>query len=264
MTVAGVMMVLEYDGAGFHGWQKQRGLKTVQGELEEKLGLILREKVTLTGAGRTDAGCHASHQVASFNTGSAMALDTMARSINGLMRGDVVVRRIAPAPEGFNARFSAVSRAYRYLVALRATALLRNRVWVVERLLDDAAMKDGAAAIVGEHDFSGFSKVGERDRSNPVCRVRRAAWSAWDPGLAFEIEADRFLHGMVRMIVGTMIRIGTGRAPSLCVKEILDGRGACRGGPCAPARGLCLVHVSYGSTVDLGGDPAFTWTEALK
>jgi tRNA pseudouridine38-40 synthase len=250
MAVAAIMMVLEYDGAGFHGWQRQSDVRTVQGELERVLSMVLGESVTLTGAGRTDAGCHAAHQVASFSTDSAVALPRIARSVNGLLRGEVVVREIAVAPEGFNARFSAVSRTYRYLVARRATALFRGRAWTVEGAFDETAMNEAAAALTGVWNFSGFAKIDKDAGRSPVCAVHRAGWAEWDLGLAFEIEGDRFLQGMVRTIVGTMVRIGTGRVPPGCVKQILEGEGTLRGGPCAPAKGLCLVNVSYGPACD--------------
>ncbi len=243
-------MVLEYDGGGFHGWQRQKDVRTVQGELERVLALVLGESVTLTGAGRTDAGCHATHQVASFTTAAGVPLEKVARSLNGMMRGEVVVKEIYSAPEGFSARFSALSRTYRYLIAIRPTALFRDRVWVVERPLDAAAMNEAASALTGAWDFSGFAKADKGADRNPVSNVLRAVWNSWDLGLAFEIEADRFIQGMVRTTVGTMVRVGTGRTPPGCVKEILEGAGALRGGPCAPARGLCLVGVKYGPGID--------------
>ena len=173
-----VKMILEYDGGCFHGWQKQSDVRTVQGELEEKLSLVAGEPVVLTGAGRTDAGCHASHQVASFSTAGRVPLDKLARAVNGLMRGEVVVKEIGEVPESFNARFSAVSRTYRYSIALRPTALLRDRVWILNGPLDAAAMSEGAASLLGSHDFSGFSKISERGQYNPLCVVSRADWMA--------------------------------------------------------------------------------------
>lgn len=238
-------MILEYDGGSFHGWQKQTYLRTVQGELEDKLSLILREKVAVTGAGRTDAGCHASHQVASFRTEGTTPPERMAHALNGLFGGEIVVLSVAEVPEDFNARFSAISRTYRYSLAQRPTALMRDRAWVVRSSLDVHAMREAACDLVGRHDFSGFSKADKGAKRSPVSDVHRAEWLEWELGPAFEIEADRFQGGMVRMIVGTMVRIGAGKTDPGCVKEILEGGGAVRGGPSAPARGLCLVGVKY-------------------
>lgn len=238
-------LVLEYDGAGFFGWQRQKTLRTVQGELEGVIGRILQEDVNLTGAGRTDAGCHATFQVANFHTASAMPLDKMARAINGLMREEVVVRDIRPVPENFNARFAAISRTYRYLIATRPTALWRGRAWTILKPLDVETMGETCEWLVGERDFSGFCKRNERTERNPMSRVLEADWRPWERGVAFEIRADRFMQGMVRMIVGTVVRVGTGRIPAGYVNQILEGEEGCRAGPAAPARGLCLVNVEY-------------------
>jgi tRNA pseudouridine38-40 synthase len=241
-----IRLVLEYDGAAFYGWQRQKELRTVQGELEGTLCRILQENVSLTGAGRTDAGCHASCQVANFKSGSLMPLERMAHAINGLMRGEVVVRHIDAVPDGFNARFSAVSRTYGYLIATRPTALMRGRTWAVRKPLDTGSMNEACSALLGERDFSGFCKRNERTERNPVCRVMKAEWAPWELGVRLEITADRFMQGMVRMIVGTAVRIGTGSVRPVYVKQILEGVEGHRAGPAAPARGLCLLRVEYG------------------
>lgn len=240
-----VRMVLEYDGTDFHGWQKQKGPKTVQGELEEKLGLMLREEVRLVGAGRTDGGCHAARQVANFSTESSIPLEKLRSGVNGLMRGSVVVKEIDEVPADFNARFSALSRTYRYLIATRETALWRNRAWVIAKELALDLMKEASEPLLGGHDYTGFSRSGERTEKNPVCRVYRAAWKPWELGLAFETEADRFMHGMVRAMVGSLVRVGTGDWPVDRVREILNGRDRCAAGAAAPAHGLYLVDVKY-------------------
>jgi len=244
--VTNIRLVLEYDGAGFHGWQRQTELRTVQGELERKLSRILQEKVSLTGAGRTDAGCHASFQVANFRTESSMPLEKMAHAVNGLMREEVVVLDIDRVADDFNARFSALSRTYKYLVATRPTALQRGRAWKVGKSLVLKRMNAACSDLLGKRDFSGFCKKNERTDRNPVCEVFEAGWSPWDMGLEFTIRADRFMQGMVRMIVGTAIRIGTGAVLPGYVKQVLEGAENHRAGPVAPARGLCLVKVDYG------------------
>jgi len=245
VTVPTVKLVLEYDGACFHGWQKQRELKTVQGELEDKLRVILGEQVRVVGAGRTDAGCHAVAQAASFVTGTRKPPEEIQRALNGLMRGELVVKGIEVVPDGFNARFSARSRRYRYLIAERATALMRDRSWVMARPHDLAAMNDASRALVGRHDFSVFSKRDERAERNPECEVVEAIWARWDLGVSFEIEADRFLRGMVRMIVGTIERVGAGAIPVDSVRGLLEGAVGMRAGPAAPARALYLLDVKY-------------------
>jgi tRNA pseudouridine38-40 synthase len=243
--VLNVRLVLEYEGACFHGWQKQKGLPTVQGELEEVLSVILRERVRVVGAGRTDAGCHASHQVANFLTTSDLSLGRIERGINGLMRGRVAVKEIAEAPAGFNARFAATSRTYRYLISTQATALWRNRAWVFTRRLDLGRMKEASSAIVGRRDFSAFSKSDKRDVKNTVCRVMKAEWETWELGSAFVVEADRFIHGMVRAMVGSLVRVGAGDWAPSRIGEVLEGRDRGAAAAAAPAHGLCLVEVRY-------------------
>lgn len=240
-----IRLVLEYDGAGFYGWQRQTKLRTVQGELERALGLVLREKVSLTGAGRTDAGCHAECQVANFRTESSVPLEKIAYAVNGIMREEVIVRDIRRVPDSFNARFSARSRTYRYLVSTRPTALYRARVWTVRKPIDIGLMNDACSSLPGRRDFSGFCKKNERTERNPICEVSLAEWKRWDLGAEFEIKADRFMQGMVRMIVGTAVRVGTGGVPPRYVKEVLGGAVDRRAGPAAPARGLCLMDVDY-------------------
>jgi len=154
LTVTNIKLVLEYDGAGFYGWQRQTELRTVQGELESTLGRILQEKVRLTGAGRTDAGCHASFQVANFRTESSMPLERMAHAVNGLLRDEVVIHDIEYVPESFNARFSALSRTYKYLVATRPTALQRGRAWTIRKPLALKLMNEECSELLGSRDFS--------------------------------------------------------------------------------------------------------------
>jgi tRNA pseudouridine38-40 synthase len=238
-------MVIEYDGGLFHGWQKQKDLTTVQGELEDKLNTILRERVRVVGAGRTDAGCHASHQVANFVTESDVNLARIRAGINGLMRGRLVVKELAEASADFNARFSALSRTYRYLIATRPTALWRDRAWVVKRDLNVDRMAKASTVLVGRHDFRAFSKSGEGTDRNPVSSVSRADWTSWELGFSFEVEADRFTHGMVRAIVGSVARVGAGDWPIGRIGEILEGGDRCKAAAAAPAHGLYLAYVKY-------------------
>jgi len=240
-----VKLVLEYDGTCFHGWQKQKDLKTVQGELERQLSRVLREDVRVTGAGRTDAGCHATGQVANFVTASELPLERVRDALNSLMRGELVVKEISVAADGFDARFSAVARRYKYLIAERPTALMRERAWVTGREHDLEAMAQASELLVGRRDFARFSRSDERSQRNPFCNVFEARWQKWDLGVAFEIEADRFLRGMVRMLVGTMERVGAGGLKLSDFEAALGGAPGVRVGPAAPPEGLYLVSVRY-------------------
>jgi tRNA pseudouridine38-40 synthase len=218
--------------------------RTVQGALEAALAELLGERVSVIGAGRTDAGVHATGQVVSFRTGSRLPRTTIERGVNALLPADVAVRDVAEVAEEFHARYSATGRTYEYTIwnGRRSRPLLRRTAWWVSDPLDVPAMNRAAAELVGARDFSSFAMKGDGSR---VRTVRRASWSDRDGALVFAIEADGFLRGMVRGIVGTQVRIGRGRVDPESFGEIITARERERGGPSAPAHGLCLVAVAY-------------------
>jgi tRNA pseudouridine38-40 synthase len=176
-----------------------------------------------------------------------MPLQKIKAGINGLMHGKVVIKEIAEVRSDFNARFSALSRRYRYLIATRETALWKTRAWVVTGRLDLDRMNEASRVFVGRQDFTAFSRSGERTKKNPVCHVFCAGWKTWELGLAFEVEADRFTHGMVRTMVGVLVRVGMEDWPVERVRDILEGRDRCAAGAAAPAFGLYLIDVKYGA-----------------
>jgi tRNA pseudouridine38-40 synthase len=221
----------------------------VQGALEEALAKLLGEESSIVGAGRTDAGVHATGQVASFRTANPMALATIERGVNALLPADVAVSAVREVPQDFHARFSAIGRTYEYTIwnGPRPRPLLRRTAWWVPDPLDAAAMERASVALVGRHDFSAFAMkaAGSRERT-----VRRAAWSAGEGVLVLTIEADGFLRGMVRGIVGTLLQVGRGRLGVADFADVLASADRDRGGTSAPAQGLCLVQVRYGSGAD--------------
>jgi tRNA pseudouridine38-40 synthase len=214
----------------------------VQGELERALTEISGASVRITGAGRTDAGVHATGQVIDFRTASALDGSTMERGVNALLPEDIAVSELVPAAEGFHSRFSATGRTYEYRIRITPVRepLERLREHWLPGGLDREAMREAAKCLVGRHDFGAFAAgvTGER-------AVRRAVWSESDGVLRFEIEANAFLRGMVRGIVGTLIWAGRGKITAARFGEILASRDRSLAGPSAPARGLCLVAVSY-------------------
>lgn len=239
-----VRLLLEYDGTNFDGWQIQAEGRTVQGELTRALRMLLREEVTVIGAGRTDAGTHALGQVAHFLTGGDLPVERIRRGLNGLLPPDVAVREAAEAPPGFHARYSARSKRYRYRVRTGKAALDRRQVWSVDHPLSLAAMQEAAVCLPGPHDFGAFCC------QDPVpatlrCRVDSCVWRAEGTELVFEIEADRFLRHMVRILVGTMCQVGGGRRAPESLGALLTGGDRAQAGPTAPARGLCLLWVAY-------------------
>lgn len=244
MLEVNVRLVLEYDGADFHGWQVQPGLRTVQGVVEEALRRLVNEEVRLAGAGRTDAGVHAEGQVASFQTGSRLSPEILRRGLNGLLPPDVTALSAARVEEGFHARFDARSRTYRYTIATRRRSVGRAYAWFVPYPLDVAPMRAAAGFFTGRHDFLSFCNAAQ-ERTGHVCTVAGCEWSASGREMTLEVTADRFLRGMVRTMVGTMVDVGRGKLPVEAVRGILEARDRRVSGPAAPAHGLCLVRVGY-------------------
>ena len=217
----------------------------MQGVLEEAFAKLLGERVGVIGAGRTDAGVHATGQVISFRTGSPMPEATIERGVNALLPQDVAIREVAEVREDFHARYSATGRTYAYRIwnAARPRPLLRRTTWWVRDPLDVGAMRAACRHLVGRHDFSAFSMKAEGTRER---MVRKASWSEAEGTLCFEIEADAFLRGMVRGIVGTLVQVGRGRLDPERLADVVASARREEGGPSAPPQGLCLARVTYG------------------
>jgi tRNA pseudouridine38-40 synthase len=234
-----------YDGTSYAGFQVQPNARTVQGELERALSRVCDEAVRVTGAGRTDAGVHASGQVIDFRTASALDGVTIGRGVNALLPEDIAVSALEPAAEDFHARFSATGRTYEYWIrhAPERDPLERRREVHIAGPLDVAAMRDASARLVGQRDYSSFAAGPGGVRS-----VRRAEWCEHGPRLSFEITADAFLRGMVRAIVGTLLWVGRGKIDALTFEKIIAAKDRSMAGPSAPANGLCLIGVDYAET----------------
>lgn len=232
-----------YDGTGYAGFQIQPNAPTVQGELERALAEICQEPVRVTGAGRTDAGVHATGQVITFRTATALDGAALGRGVNALLPEDIAISATEPVGEDLHARFSATGRTYEYRIrcAPQRDPLERHREHWLPGPLDLDAMSAAAGALPGRRDYSAFA-IGE----GGVRTVRRAAWTHAGGVLRFEITADAFLRGMVRAIVGTLIAVGRGRTPVSAMERIMASGDRGQAGPSAPARGLCLVEVEYG------------------
>jgi len=242
--VRNIKLTLEYDGSGFCGWQYQPGQRSVQGELESALGQLVQSKTTVIAAGRTDSGVHALGQVANFHTLSVLPAATFVRGANALLPPDVRVLAAAEVAESFNARYDALSRAYRYRISTRPRAVGRQYTWHLPRPLDLEAMAAGAAALLGEHDFVSFCQSGS-GLEHHRCHVYAARWRREGDELIFEIRANRFVHNMVRIIVGTCVEIGCRARQPGAVAEILAARERSAAGRTAPAHGLFLLQIFY-------------------
>ena len=249
MSARAVQLVLQYDGRGFAGWQRQPDTRTVQGVLEDALARLCGEPTAVLGAGRTDAGVHARGQAAGVRVSDRWRPDTIRRALNAILPEDVWVADAHEMHAGFHARYSATARRYSYYIGIDDGAhspFRRPYEWAVSRPLDRASLDIAARSSLGSHAFRAFAVRGTAPETDDHrCTVAVARWLDRPGGLVFEIEANRFLHHMVRFLVGTMIDIGLGRRPPDAMDELLiadDNRGT---SPPAPAHALFLERVEY-------------------
>ena len=264
-----ICALVAYDGTGYHGFQYQAGVATIQERLEYALGQFVRVEGRVVGAGRTDAGVHASGQVVAAAVHWPHGLTDLQRAWNAYLPSSIVVWRVREAPEGFHPRFSAIERTYRYTVyqaregsdaPLRSSPLTDRYGLYVAQVLDVDAMQRTAALLVGEHDFATFGQPPQGERT--VRRVRQAAWSEaaadllgfYPPAgrrLVFTISADAFLRQMVRSMVGTSIAVGLGRWTVTDFEAALAARDRSRSAPPAAPNGLLLEKVTYPAAMDV-------------
>jgi tRNA pseudouridine38-40 synthase len=240
-----IRLVLEYDGTNYVGWQIQPNGPSVQAALEKALRQILQEEVSTIAAGRTDAGVHARGQVVNFTTDREMDPRAIAKGLNATLPNQIVVVGADEVDASFHARYSAKGRLYRYHLSLQPSAIERDYAWYVGGYeLDVNLMRSCSDLIIGEHDFSSFCKA-DSGVENFLCNVERAVWNQMGTRLVFEICANRFLYGMVRALVGTIVEIGRGLRRLEEFKVILDARDRRAAGMSAPAKGLFLEQIIY-------------------
>lgn len=244
-----VALGLSYDGSPFQGWQIQPHGPTVQGRLEEALAIVCRTPVRVTGSGRTDTGVHAFNQIAHAHLPAPLDLWRLRQQLNALAGPHIVVREIVPVAMTFHARHSARGKHYRYLIQNRPypNAFARQRSWWLRAPLDVAAMRAGAAHLLGEHDFSTF-RAKDCEAPSAVRRMWRIDLEAGelaDSTLRIDLEATGFLQHMARIIVGTLVAVGQGRAMPDAVAGMLAARRRERAFATAPGQGLHMVNVRY-------------------
>jgi len=249
-------LCVEYDGSAFHGWQVQKDTKTVQGVLEKALGKVADESIRVVTAGRTDTGVHATGQVAHFQTTCLRSSDAWLRGTNTCLDRSVAVLWVKQVPDSFHARFSALSRAYRYVVLNRKArpTFLKSRVTWDHRPLDIDRMRAASSFLLGRHDFNAYRAAACQAKQsvrliNLLNIFRQGDW-IW-----IDIDADGFLHHMVRNIVGVLSAIGAGEAESEWAKTVLDSRDRKLGGVTAPPDGLYFRQVTYPVEFDLPPSP---------
>ena len=248
---------IEYAGGAYHGWQTQPAAASVQSLLEAALSGIAAAPVALVCAGRTDAGVHAAGQVAHFDTGAQRAPAAWLLGANSTLPGDIALRWVQDVPAHFHARYSALSRCYRYWILNRRarSALADGRAWCVHRRLDEEAMQAAASQLLGEHDFSAF-RAAECQARSPIRRLDEALVQRHGDWLCIHLRANAFLHHMVRNIVGLLVAVGRGERPASHATALLATRDRRQGEMTAPAHGLYLWRVEYPPQFGLPADSA--------
>ena len=242
-----------YDGTAYHGWQYQPNAVTVQQRLEEALFTVMRQKISVTGAGRTDTGVHARHMACNFDFDDSIDTEHLAFRLNSILPADIAVYSVCRVAPDWHARFSATSRTYRYYITTQKDPFRRAYSLRLYFPLDVEAMNDAAKLLLTHEDFGCFCKSHSDNKTN-ICHVTHARWSVEADGtLCFCITANRFLRNMVRAIVGTLIEVGKHRITTDGFMDILNSGRRTKAGESVPAKALFLEEVKYGNTVFEGG-----------
>ncbi|HSM03356.1 MAG TPA: tRNA pseudouridine(38-40) synthase TruA [Longimicrobiales bacterium] len=242
-------LLVHYDGGALHGWQVQPDVPTVQGELEAVLKRISGAHRTVLGSGRTDTGVHATGQVAVADLPASWSAPRLRAALNGLLPDAIWIEAVEAVPSGFHPRFDARARTYRYRLGTSpaaASPFHRRWCWALGETLSWSAVEEATALLVGHHSFRAFAKAGQEERGHR-CEVHAAGWEDWpDLGRVFTITANRYLHHMVRYLVGTLVDVGLDRRPVSDLRTLLDGSDPeLVTSPPAPPQGLFLTRVDY-------------------
>ncbi len=244
-------LILQYDGSAFHGWQIQREERTVQGELEAALEQLTSTHRSVIGSGRTDRGVHATGQVAVADLPDTWQPEKLEKALSAVLPKDIWIESVESTSPDFHPRYDAVRRTYLYHLGLSvesASPFRRRWCWPLGKPLDEVLLAGAAEIVVGEHSFKSFAKSGQPERGDR-CTVFECRWEPWESlGKTLRITADRFLHHMVRYLVGTMVDVARGKRPLEDLRRLLEEpHGELRTSPPAPPTGLFLHHVTYPS-----------------
>ena len=236
---------LQFNGKNFHGWQVQPNAHTVQSELNEKLSILVNKPVETVGAGRTDSGVHAKYFVAHFDIDKELInLPKLIYKLNNFLHEDIFVMGIHPVSNNAHARYSALSRTYKYYISTQKDVFRKDLSWLLFSNLEIEALNAGASEILKYSDFTSFSKLHSDVKTN-TCKIHFSQWTQEKHMLIYTITADRFLRNMVRSIVGTLIRIGKGKLSIDDFKDIINSKDRSKAGESAPAQGLFLHDIKY-------------------
>lgn len=237
-----------YFGKAYHGWQNQPNAITVQEVLENALTVLLRKKIALVGAGRTDAGVHAKEMYAHFDFEIISDMLDLVYRLNAFLPNDIAVKNIFKMRREAHARFDATLRSYEYWISDVKNPFLMQSAHYIKHPLDIVLMNNAANLLLGKQDFECFSKS-KTEVNNHFCEIKKAGWIKMEDRIVFEITADRFLRNMVRAIVGTLLDVGVGKSDLETVKAIIKSKDRTKAGVSVPAKGLYLTAVSYPNTI---------------
>lgn len=235
---------LAYKGTHYHGWQSQKNAQSVQETLEQALAMILRVSVPVTGSGRTDTGVHASQQFIHFDVEEVLDSAVFLKKLNAVLPKDISAYQLRLVKRDAHVRFDAIWRSYIYKITYRKNPFEQELLWHYFRPLDLEKMNEAAALLLAHEDFECFSKV-KTEVNHFGCKIKAAYWEQKGHELHFHITANRFLRGMVRAIVGTLVDVGEGKLSAEQFQEILESRDRSQAGSSAPASGLFLCEVTY-------------------
>ncbi len=237
-------LTIQYDGTDYHGWQMQQNARTVQDEIVRAIEVLIKEKVNLIGAGRTDSGVHAMGQVANFRTEADIDPYRFSHSLNGILPKDIAIKAVEKVRPEFHSRFDAKSRSYRYLITRMKSPFYYKHTYLYPHDVNIDLLETLSKKFLGEHDFEAFAK--ELPQTEHCrCTVADIGWKQADEMLVFHIEANRFLHGMVRAIVGTILIAEKNNYSSSWIDEVFQSKDRVRAGYAVPAQGLYLTEIKY-------------------
>jgi tRNA pseudouridine38-40 synthase len=239
---------ISYNGTHYHGWQNQKNAVGVQQVVEEALTKLLREEISIVGSGRTDTGVHCIQQFFHTDIEKEFNFTDLVHRLNAFLPKDIAIRNIYPVKNEAHARYDAYERSYQYKITRVKDPLLVGYAYYFFRNLDVPAMERASALLLGEHDFECFSKV-KTDVNHFICNIKEASWNQKGDIMVFTITANRFLRGMVRAVVGTLLDVGSGKLTIRQFQEILKSKDRKKAGMNAPPEGLYLTQVKYHKSV---------------
>lgn len=235
---------IAYNGTNYHGWQRQKNAISVQEVVEKSLSMIVREEVVISGSGRTDTGVHCEQQYFHADIENSFHLNGLKHQLNSYLPPDISIRSIRRVTDDAHARFTAISRSYEYRITTEKSPFLQNLSYFHPKSLNIQTMNEAATLLLGKQDFEAFSKV-KTDVNNFLCEITAAEWVKEKDVYIFKITANRFLRGMVRAIVGTLLNAGKGKMRPEKFQSIVAGKDRKEAGSSAPACGLFLTEVAY-------------------